>query len=85
MQEKEFIMVVRCKLKIPSIRITGRHHFASLVMPNCYPRDRIFNLHLTTIKDSYNILQAESHWKAMVHMVHPNMLWWRIRTHFDKK
>ena len=25
-----------------------------IVMLNCYPRGRIFNPHLTTIKDSYN-------------------------------
>ena len=30
-------------------RVTVRHHSASLVMPNSYPRDRIFNQHLTTI------------------------------------
>ena len=28
---------------------------ASLVMPNNYPRDGIFNQHLTTIKDSYSL------------------------------
>ena len=33
--------------------VTVRHHSASLVMSNSYPRDRIFNQHLTTIKDSY--------------------------------
>ena len=53
MQEKES-MVVWCELKIPSLRITVRHHSASLAMPNSYPRDRIFNPHLTAIKDSYN-------------------------------
>ena len=52
MQEKESIMVVR--LKIRSIRITVRHHSASLAMPKNYLRDRIFNPHLTAIKDSYN-------------------------------
>ena len=56
MQEKESIMVVRCELKIPSLGITVRHHSASLVLPNSYPRDGIFSLHLTTIKDSYNTL-----------------------------
>ena len=25
------------------------------LMPNSYPPDRIFNPHLTTIKDSYNL------------------------------
>ena len=34
-------------------RVTVRHHSASLVMPNSYPRDGICNQHLTTIKDSY--------------------------------
>ena len=53
MQEKESIMIVRSELKIPSLGIIVRHHSASLVMPNSYPRDGIFNPHLTTIKDSY--------------------------------
>ena len=34
-------------------RVTVRHHSVSLVIPNSYPRDGIFNQHLTTIKDSY--------------------------------
>ena len=37
-------------------RVTVRHHSASLVMPNSYPSDGIFNQHLTTIKDSYSLL-----------------------------
>ena len=36
-------------------RVTVRHHSTSLVMPNSYPDDGIFNQHLTTIKDSYNL------------------------------
>ena len=36
-------------------RVTVRHRSASLVMPKSYPRDGIFNQHLTTIKDSYNL------------------------------
>ena len=36
-------------------RVTVRHHLASLVMPNGFPRDGIFNQHRKTIKDSYNI------------------------------
>ena len=52
MQEIESIMVR--KLKIPSLGITVRHHSGSLVMPNSYPHDGIFNPHLTTITDSYN-------------------------------
>ena len=53
MQEKESIMTVRCQLKILSLGITVRHHSASLMVPNSYPRGEIFNQHLTTIKDSY--------------------------------
>ena len=56
MQEKKYIMVVRCELKIPSLGITVRHHSAGLMMPNSYPRDGIFNHHLTIIKDSYILL-----------------------------
>ena len=54
MQEKESVTVVWCELKIPVLGITVRHHLASLVMPNSYPRDGIFNPHLTTIKVSYS-------------------------------
>ena len=54
MQEKESIMVVWCKLKVPALRITVRHHLASLAMLNSYRRDRIFNPQLTAIKNSYN-------------------------------
>ena len=53
MQEKESVMVVRFELEIPSLEITVQHHSESLVMPNSYPRDGIFNPILTTIKDSY--------------------------------
>ena len=42
--------------QIPPFGITARHHSTSLVMLNTYTRDEIFNLHLTTIKDSYNPL-----------------------------
>ena len=35
MQEKESMLVVRCK----SRRITVRHHSAGLMMSNSYPRD----------------------------------------------
>ena len=54
MQEKESIMVVWCKLKVPSLRITVRHHSASLAILNSYRRDIIFNPQLTAIKNSYN-------------------------------
>ena len=48
MQEKEPIMVVWCKLKVPSLRITVWHHS---VMLNSYRRDRMFN---PQFKNSYN-------------------------------
>ena len=54
MQEKETIMIVWCKLKVPSLRITVQHHSASLAMLNSYRRDRIFNLQLTATKNFYN-------------------------------
>ena len=44
MQEKEPIIVVRCKLKIPSLDLTVQH--------DCHPCDVIFSPHLTTIKNS---------------------------------
>ena len=50
---KESIMVVRCELKIPSLRINVWKQSASLMMPNSYRHDRIFKLHPTTIKDPY--------------------------------
>ena len=47
---------VRCEMKI-----------LSLMMPNSYPRDGIFNPHLTTIKDSY-ILGHGHHLLLMVQL-----------------
>ena len=41
-------------------RVTIRHPSASLVKPNSYPRDGIFNQHLTTIKDSYSLTWRRS-------------------------
>ena len=43
-------------------RVTVRHHSTSLAMPNSYPRDGIFNQHLTTIKDSYNLTMKQVRW-----------------------
>ena len=54
MQEKKSLIVVRCGLKVLSLGISVLPHSASLMMPNSYPRDGIFNPHLTTVKDSYN-------------------------------
>ena len=52
MQEKRKRICNGCliELKIPSLGITVRHNSASLVLRNSYPRDRIFNPNLTTIK-----------------------------------
>ena len=55
MQQKESIMVALCEQKFLSLGITVRCHSASLMMLNSYPSDRIFNPHLTTIKDSYTL------------------------------
>ena len=44
--------------------VTVRHHWASIVKPNGYPRNGIFNQHLTTIKDSYMLLQNISNVKS---------------------
>ena len=52
-------MAVWCELKIPSLGITVRHLSASLMMPDSYPRDRIFSLYLTTIKDSYSLMRCQ--------------------------
>ena len=35
-------------------------------MPNSYPRDKIFNLHLTTIIDSYILIAKEIHYSLFV-------------------
>ena len=44
-----------CEVRIENsvTRVSVRHHSVSLVMPNSYPLDDIFNQHLTTIKDFY--------------------------------
>ena len=55
MQKKESIMVVLCEFKIPSLGMTFRHDEAR----NSYPRDGIFSLHRTTIKDSYIIINRK--------------------------
>ena len=47
--EKDSIMVLLCESKILSLRITVQDHAVSLLVPNSYPRDGIFNPHLTTI------------------------------------
>ena len=51
-------------------QVTVRHHSASLVMRNSYPRDGIFNQHLTVIKDSYIlfiILHVFSSWYITIY------------------
>ena len=40
-------------------RVTFQHHSASFVMPNSYIRDGFFKEHLTTIKDSYNLISIQ--------------------------
>ena len=38
------------------MRVTVRHHKACRVMPNSYPSNGIFNLHLTIIMDSFSCI-----------------------------
>ena len=47
-----------------SLRITVRYHSASLMMPKSYSCDGIFNPHLITITDSYNL------WPILYDMSH---------------
>ena len=56
---KEHKTILWCKLKVPSLRITVRHHSPSLAMLNSYHRDRIFNPQLTAIKNSYNKINVQ--------------------------
>ena len=65
-------------------RVTVRHHSASLVMPNSYPRDRIINQHLTTIKDSYLLARGLLYQNVFLHSL-PKCLpwlkpWWQGHT-----
>ena len=53
MQEKLSIMIIQRILKIQSLRITVQHHLTSLVLLKSNLFGRIFNMHLTTIQDSY--------------------------------
>ena len=69
MQEKESIMVVQCELKILSLKITVWHHSAS------YPRDRTFNLHLTAIKDSYNLSKCQTYLNVCCNFAVFRFLW----------
>ena len=46
-----------CLVRIEN-KATTDNYSVSLVMPNSYPRDGIFNPHLTTIKNSYSLTQA---------------------------
>ena len=61
-------MVVRCELKS---LVTQYNCLASLMMPNSYPCDGIFNLHLAIIKDSYILTFEPRHEKTC--LWHGNM------------
>ena len=78
MQEKEPVMLVWFELKIPSLGITVQHHSASLVMPNRYPRDRIFKLNLTTIKDSYNLILVYTAWQGLFNVKDSSGQYWYL-------
>ena len=64
-----------CKLKIPSLGITVRYHSASLVMPNNYPHDGIFHLHLTTINDSYILILISVQFLYILFHFHRMYIW----------
>ena len=68
MQEKESIMGARCRLKIPSLGITVRHHATSLVMTNSYPRDG-FSIRIHNHKESHKI-------RLVLIVIH--CIWFRI-------
>ena len=58
-QEKKSIMGVRGRVKNPFLGITVRHQSASIVVPNSYPRNGFFSVHLALMKDSYNLIYGE--------------------------
>ena len=68
MQEKEPIMIVWCKLKVPSLRITAWHHSASLAMLNSYRRDRINNVR-TFVTHEYEIFFVHTY------VTYENVIW----------
>ena len=74
MQEREPIMVVRCVSKSLSLGITVRHHSASFMMSNSYPHGGIFNLQLTTIKDSYKLTLSRTSWQKLSQTVSNTIL-----------
>ena len=84
MQEKESKMVVWCKLKVLSLKITVRHHTASLAMLNIYRRDRISirssqPLKILIIKKMCNVRTFVTH-KYEIFFVHTyvtyeNVIW----------
>ena len=84
MQEKESIMVVWCKLKVPSLRITVRHHWTSLAMPKSYRHERIFNpqlkpLKILIIKKMCNVQTCVTHeyeiFFVHTYVTHENVIW----------
>ena len=61
-------------------RVTVRHHEAWRVMPNSYPSDGIFNLHLTTIKDSFSCIFV----LRQLHLDHRRLKFY-VLTHINPK
>ena len=74
MQEKESIMVVWCKLKVPSLRITVRHHLASLVMLNSYVMKEFSIPSLQPLK----ILIIKKMCTVLTFVTHEYELFWSI-------
>ena len=78
MQEKESIMVVWCKLKVPSLRITVRHHSASLAMLISYRRDRIFNPKLSRCRSQHVSVESSSLLHHSIYLWFICFTWWSI-------
>ena len=63
-------------------RVTVRHHSASLVKLNSYPRDGIFSQHLTTMNDSYITTLASYDRHGSDWVVSPQCNNWKV-IHFS--
>ena len=83
MQEKESIMVVWCKLKVPSLRITVRYHSASLAMLNSVVTEFSIRssqpLKILTVKKMCNVRTFVAHEYEILfvhaYVTYENVIW----------
>ena len=77
MQEKESIMVVWCKLKVPSLKIAIRHHSASLAMLKSYRRSQPFKI--LVLKKMCNVRTFVTHeyeiFFVHTYVTYENVIW----------